>query len=271
MVAPQPRTGSGEGSGLPSTRTSSLSLTSKAGVVELAPLTRTRPSTIQRSASRREHSPARAIALAMRNGSPGAAGALRRAPAAGFGGRLIARLARSRPVAGAFDGHGFSAWVRFGWASYDTARRLSHMARALAQAEAAGARGEVPIGAVVVGPRRGAARRRRQPNARTRRPNRARRASGDSRGVRGARLGAAHRLRPLRDAGAVRHVRRRHLVCPHPPALLTAPPIPRAAASSMGRAFSATRPVTTRRALRRSATRPAPPRCSSPSCRATRR
>ena len=64
---------SAPGSGLPSTRILSLPLTSKAGVFSTLPLTLTRPSPIQRSASRREHRPARAIALAMRRGPPSAA------------------------------------------------------------------------------------------------------------------------------------------------------------------------------------------------------
>ena len=43
--------------------------TVKAGVLNVCPLTLTRPSAIQRSASRREHSPARAITLATRSES----------------------------------------------------------------------------------------------------------------------------------------------------------------------------------------------------------
>jgi hypothetical protein len=48
--------------------------TSNAGLVRTLPLTLTRPCSIQRSASRREHSPARASALAMRIGPAIAAG-----------------------------------------------------------------------------------------------------------------------------------------------------------------------------------------------------
>ena len=44
--------------------------TTWAGVVSTLPLTATRPAAIQASASRREHSPAWAIALAMRMGAP---------------------------------------------------------------------------------------------------------------------------------------------------------------------------------------------------------
>src|SRR5271166_4747519 len=46
-------------------------VTITAGLVSTAPSSLTRPSAIQRSASRREHNPARAITLAMR--SPGVA------------------------------------------------------------------------------------------------------------------------------------------------------------------------------------------------------
>ena len=67
--------GSGAGSGLPSTRMRSLGETSSAGLASTVPLTLTRPCSIQRSASRREHSPARASALAMRIGPAGAAAA----------------------------------------------------------------------------------------------------------------------------------------------------------------------------------------------------
>jgi hypothetical protein len=41
----------------------------KAGDVSVVPLTLTRPSAIHRSASRREHSPARAMTFAMRSDS----------------------------------------------------------------------------------------------------------------------------------------------------------------------------------------------------------
>src|SRR5690348_8516505 len=53
--------------GLPSTRMSCASVTSRAGLISTLPSTETRPSAIQRSASRREHNPARARRLAMRS------------------------------------------------------------------------------------------------------------------------------------------------------------------------------------------------------------
>ncbi len=55
------------GSGSPSTRIASSSLTLRAGDVMTSPFTLTRPSRIIASASRREARPARAIALAMRS------------------------------------------------------------------------------------------------------------------------------------------------------------------------------------------------------------
>ena len=82
------------GSGLPSTRMRSLGRHVAGGALQTSPLTLTRPSSIQRSASRREHSPARASALAMRMGP--ARGGLRSAPAA-------CRLA-------ALTWRGFAAW-----------------------------------------------------------------------------------------------------------------------------------------------------------------
>jgi hypothetical protein len=57
---------SGAASGSPSTRTSSSSVTLKAGLESALPLTVTRPAAIQASASRREQTPARAMTLAMR-------------------------------------------------------------------------------------------------------------------------------------------------------------------------------------------------------------
>src|SRR5260370_209010 len=48
-------------------------VTVTAGLVSIVPSTRTRPSAIQRSASRREHRPARAITLAIRSPAAGAA------------------------------------------------------------------------------------------------------------------------------------------------------------------------------------------------------
>ena len=81
------RTASAAGNGFPSIRTRSLAETSTAGVVRILPLTLTRPSAIQRSASRREHRPARAIALAMRRGAPASGGPTRLAPV--LRGRLL--------------------------------------------------------------------------------------------------------------------------------------------------------------------------------------
>ena len=57
------------GNGLPSTTILSSGPTVKAGESSIFPLTLTRPSRIHRSASRREHSPARAMTLAMRSSS----------------------------------------------------------------------------------------------------------------------------------------------------------------------------------------------------------
>ena len=57
------------GNGLPSTTTRSSGVTLRAGEVIFSPLTTTRPAAIQASASRRDASPARAIALAMRSPS----------------------------------------------------------------------------------------------------------------------------------------------------------------------------------------------------------
>src|SRR5690606_33144195 len=63
----QSRVRSAAGSGCPSTTIRSCAPTTKAGVSSRRPFTRTRPSAIQRSASRREHRPARARTLAMRS------------------------------------------------------------------------------------------------------------------------------------------------------------------------------------------------------------
>jgi hypothetical protein len=59
--------GSASGIGLPSTRMSCAPESASAGLVSTLPSTVTRPSDIQRSASRREHKPARARSLAMRS------------------------------------------------------------------------------------------------------------------------------------------------------------------------------------------------------------
>ena len=72
------------GSGLPSTAMLSFAPTLSAGDRITAPLTATRPASIQASASRREASPARAITLAMRSASL-RSGAAHRPPAAATG------------------------------------------------------------------------------------------------------------------------------------------------------------------------------------------
>ena len=94
----------------------------------------------------------------------------------------------------------------------------SPMEMALEEARAAAARGEVPIGAVIVQRRRGAGAGR-QPHDRARRPDRPCRDAGDPGGGRGGRLAAPDRRRPLCDAGALRHVRGGDFLRPHPPAL----------------------------------------------------
>src|SRR5215472_17416415 len=67
--------------GLPSTRMSLASVTASAGLSSTLPSTLTRPSAIQRSASRREQRPARARRLAMRSPFSPAAALMASAPA----------------------------------------------------------------------------------------------------------------------------------------------------------------------------------------------
>ena len=62
------RIGAAAGIGSPSTVTVFSAVTVTAGVTSVLPSTATRPAEIQRSASRREHSPARASILATRLG-----------------------------------------------------------------------------------------------------------------------------------------------------------------------------------------------------------
>src|SRR5438067_463065 len=95
----------------------SLSLTLTAAEAMILPLSAIRPSEIMRSASRREHTPARAMTLAMRS------------PA----NWLVLTLP-------------------FIWLSCATMRlKLPEaMAKALAEADAAGERGEVPVGCTIV-------------------------------------------------------------------------------------------------------------------------
>src|SRR5439155_6762916 len=109
-------------------------VTVTAGLVSTAPSTMPRPSAIQRSASRREHSPARASTLAMRcAASAVAVGSaipdnLRCYERTRHKGRRVCRqppMTARRPVPPA-------------------------MARALDEAAMAAQRGEVPVGAVLV-------------------------------------------------------------------------------------------------------------------------
>ena len=83
--------------------------------------------------------------------------------------------------------------------------------------QAAGA-GEVPVGASVARAGR-ICGGRRQPRAARSRSDRSRRNSGDSRGVQGIRTRTTCRLRPLRHAGALRHVRRGDLAGAHSPTI----------------------------------------------------
>ena len=94
------------------------------------------------------------------------------------------------------------------------------MSVAFDEARAAAARGEVPVGAAIVKDGRIVACRR-QPPAGAARPLGP---CGNARhppGLRGARRRAPVRLRSLRDAGALHHVRGRDLLRPHPPGLLS--------------------------------------------------
>ena len=120
------------------------------------------------------------------------------------------------------------------------------MSVAFDEARAAAARGEVPVGAVIV--KDGRHRRLcRQPPAGAARPLGP---CGDARhppGLRGARRRAAVRLRSLRDAGALHHVRGRDLLRPHPAGLFRRPRSRRAARSTTACASSTSRPATTRR------------------------
>ena len=58
------------GNAMPSTSIRLAPVTVTAGLVKISPSTATRPASIQRSASRREHRPARAMTLAIRSGRP---------------------------------------------------------------------------------------------------------------------------------------------------------------------------------------------------------
>ena len=89
-------------SGLPSTVTLSSSVTFSAAEARTLPFTRTRPAAIHSSASRREHSPARAITLAMRSPSWSFSGVFpREADRSGAlrGGRFALKLLSSFVIA----------------------------------------------------------------------------------------------------------------------------------------------------------------------------
>jgi len=140
---------------------------------------------------------------------------------------------------------GMGSGLVVAWAPYDTPEDLDHMPpRCPPPCPRCSARSprRRPRGA-----RRGADRRRRhraRRRAHRRAGNRTREFSDPTahaemlairEGLRPARFGAPHRLRPLRDARALSDVRDRHLVFPHPPALLRAPD-PKAAGLSTARA-----------------------------------
>src|SRR5512136_2430303 len=103
--------------------------TSKAGVLSNLPLTLTRPSAIQRSASRREQNPARAIAFAMRMG-PSCLSAVSVASGLDMNGGTFDMQCELMTSSGAG----------------------SYMSLALDEARAAAAHGDVPVGAVIVSP-----------------------------------------------------------------------------------------------------------------------
>ena len=225
-----------------------------AGLSRTLPLTVTRPAAIHVSASRREHRPARAITLAMRLPS-------RTSESVG----LVVHAGRVRrrrpdcperpPVLSpkAPGRHRKSASHRLQKRTKcrkPPAEPLDPMSVAFAEARAAEARAEAPIGG---GDR---ARRRRhrpsgQPLPRACRSDGAR---GDARRPRsrvGGRLRATRRLRPRRDARALRDVRRRALPRPASAASTTPRPIRKAAPLTTGRGFSATDLPSCARGLRR--------------------
>ena len=110
----------------------SAGTTFSAGEVMTFPFTATRPASISFSASRREARPERAMTLAMR--SPGGD---------------VSDMAVSYPAPSPEESRLSDACAR-GITGAMTFR--SHMDRALTEARAAAARGEVPVGAVVVAP-----------------------------------------------------------------------------------------------------------------------
>ena len=119
----------------------------------------------------------------------------------------------------------------------------SFMDMALDEARAAAARGEVPVGCVVVRDGEVIARAR-QPHADRPRSDRACRNAGDPRKPRAA-LGsrAARRLRPLRHARALRDVRRGDLLRPHSRRLYYGAADPKGGAVESGVRFFARRPA----------------------------
>src|SRR3569832_1201918 len=119
---------------MPSTALTSSSVTMRAGEVSTSPVTATRPSAIIHSASRREHSPARAIALATRADPSGLAAS----PATVCG--------RAASDAGAHVlVFFFGAKERAFGMNDDEA-----IALAMEEAHAAALRSEVPVGAVLL-------------------------------------------------------------------------------------------------------------------------
>ena len=135
------------------------------------------------------------------------------------------------------------------------------MRHALDLAAQAAAEGEVPVGAVVVDPRRDR-RRGCEPHAGRSRPVRPCRVAGGARGLRSARQRAAGRPRHLCHARALRHVRGGHLFA-RLRRSISAPAIPRWGPSSMVRGCSRNRPATTCPRSMAASARPRPARCCS--------
>ncbi len=137
----------------------------------------------------------------------------------------------------------------------------SFMDLALDEARAAVAAGEVPVGCVIVRDGEVIAQAR-QPHARRPRSDRALRDAGDPAGGRRARLGAAHRLRSLRDARAVRDVRGGDFVRAHPAALLRRRRRQRRRGRERRALLHARRPATTGPRSMAASPRPRRRRCS---------
>src|SRR5260221_10653612 len=120
-------------------------VTVTAGLVRMVPSTRTRPSAIQRSASRREHRPARAITLAMRSPAlatptPSASGeaALRREPALGAVSSALIASCRGGLDEGVEDAEIAGADGVFGMPLHAEAEAAAGLLDALADAVRAG-------------------------------------------------------------------------------------------------------------------------------------